>query len=71
MKQKPPTPFVSSTKAARAWGVSRSLVLRWCQQARIPGVFKVGRAWLIPADAKRPERRVRYENRFSTARAGE
>lgn len=46
------------TAAAERWGVTPSLVRRWCREGRIPGAVQAGpRAWLIPADARRPEPR--------------
>mgnify|MGYP000854762012 CR=1 FL=1 len=49
-----PAPLTVSAAAAR-WGVTPSLVRRWCREGRIRGAVRVGpRAWVIPADAQRP-----------------
>lgn len=39
---------------AEQWGISDRRVRILCQQGKISGVIRNGRAWLIPADAKKP-----------------
>lgn len=38
------------------WGLTVRRVQYLCQEGRIEGAVKKGRQWLLPADAKRPER---------------
>jgi len=45
---------ISSKEAAEKWGITRRRVQTLCEQKRIPGVFKVGNTWAIPADAEKP-----------------
>lgn len=46
--------FISSKEAAEKWEITRRRVQTLCEQNRIPGVFKVGNTWAIPADAEKP-----------------
>lgn len=39
---------------AEQWGISDRRVRILCQQGKISGVIRNGRAWLIPADAEKP-----------------
>lgn len=39
---------------AEQWGISDRRVRILCQQGKISGVIRKGRAWLIPADAEKP-----------------
>ena len=41
--------WLTSNEAAEALGVSRCWILRLCQQGRVKGARKLGRAWMIPA----------------------
>ena len=38
------------------WGLTARRVQYLCQEGRIEGAVKKGRQWLLPADAKKPER---------------
>lgn len=57
------TPF-STKELAEEAGVTSTYVRKLCQDGKIDGAYKVGRDWLIPADAGRAwlkERRARWE----------
>ena len=41
--------WLTSNEAAEALGLSRVWILRLCQQGRVKGARKLGRAWMIPA----------------------
>ncbi|NPV89328.1 MAG: DNA-binding protein [Firmicutes bacterium] len=47
--------YVSAKQTAQKWGISERRVQTLCEQGRIEGVFRLGRAWAIPQDAKKPE----------------
>ena len=56
-----PTGFISAAEMARRWGVSESLIARWCRRDRFPGAFRgatnrTGRKWYIPIATQRPPR---------------
>lgn len=46
--------YMSGKEAAQKWGISLRYVQRYCVEGRIPGAVKLGRAWAIPCDAKKP-----------------
>lgn len=49
-------------EAADKWGIGPRMVSVYCENDRIPGAFKKGNLWLIPADAEKPiDRRTRDE----------
>lgn len=47
--------YISAKQTAQKWGISERRVQILCEQGRIEGVFKLGHAWAIPKDAKKPE----------------
>lgn len=53
--------YLTSAECAKKWNVSQRRVAIYCKEGRIEGAFLMGRMWLIPKDAKKPEdpRRVR------------
>lgn len=46
--------FMTASQAARLWHISQRRVQILCAEGRIPGVFKLGDAWAIPADSSKP-----------------
>lgn len=46
--------FMTASQAANLWHISQRRVQVLCAQGRIPGVFKLGDAWAIPADSSKP-----------------
>lgn len=46
--------YRSVAQMAEQWGISDRRVRILCQQGKISGVIRNGRAWLIPADAEKP-----------------
>lgn len=48
------TGYISICEASHKWGVSERRVNQYCAQGRIPGLFRFGRSWAIPADAEKP-----------------
>ena len=47
--------YMTATQASTKWGVSPRRVQILCAEGRIPGVFKLGEAWAIPVNVKKPE----------------
>lgn len=60
--------YRSVAQMAKQWGVSDRRVRILCQQGKISGVIRKGRAWLIPADAEKPidGRTTRYQRNDSS-----
>ena len=46
--------FMTITQAAEKWGITVRRVQVLCAENRVDGAFRVGKAWIIPADAKKP-----------------
>lgn len=46
--------YYSATEIAQKWGISGRRVGLLCAQGRILGATKIGKTWLIPADAEKP-----------------
>ena len=46
--------YIGIDEAAKRWGVSKRFVQLLCSEGRIAGVTRLGRAWMIPDNAKKP-----------------
>lgn len=46
--------FITASQAAEKWKISQRRVQILCAEGRIPGVFKLGEYWAIPADIQKP-----------------
>lgn len=46
--------FITIKQAAEKWGISDTRIRVLCRDGKIPGAFHEGKAWRIPADAKKP-----------------
>ncbi len=46
--------YMSVKQAAAKWGVSDRRIRFLCSEDKIPGAYRQGRSWAIPADAKKP-----------------
>jgi hypothetical protein len=46
--------FMTITQAAEKWEVSVRRAQVLCAENRVAGAFRIGRAWIIPKDAKKP-----------------
>lgn len=53
--------YITAAQAAKKWKISQRRVQILCLNERIPGVFKLGDAWAIPANAQKPVD-SRYKN---------
>lgn len=51
--------YITASEAAKKWGVSGRSITYHLIAGRIPGAFKKGKLWLIPADAQRPANKRR------------
>ena len=50
--------YLSARETAEKWGVSMTMIRRYCTQGRIPGAVYRDGVWRIPEDAIRPTRTV-------------
>ncbi|MDO4515350.1 MAG: helix-turn-helix domain-containing protein [Lachnospiraceae bacterium] len=46
--------FMTTKQAAEKWGLSERRLQTICNEGKISGVVKFGKAWAIPVDAERP-----------------
>ena len=46
--------YLSIRETAQKWGLSSRRIQVLCAEERIPGVFRIGNMWAIPADAEKP-----------------
>ena len=46
---------ITAKEAAKKWGITPRQVQLLCAKGRIPGAVRFGHAWLIPADAQKPQ----------------
>lgn len=47
--------FMSAKEASEKWGISKRRVQVLCAEGRIEGAVKVGIAWVIPQNTRKPE----------------
>ena len=45
--------YMSAKEAAAKWGITDRRVQVLCEQGRIEGIFRLGNAWAIPANAEK------------------
>lgn len=50
----------SVSEISRQWNISERSVRNYCANGRVDGAILAGKTWLIPADAKKPERMTRH-----------
>ena len=46
--------YITAKEAAAKWGISERRVQVLCEQNRIKGVQRLGKAWAIPRNAVKP-----------------
>ena len=46
--------YISTIQASQKWGISTRRIHTLCAEGRIEGVCRLGIAWAIPKDAKKP-----------------
>ncbi|MBQ7445415.1 MAG: DNA-binding protein [Clostridia bacterium] len=46
--------FMTSAQAAEKWGITVRRAQVLCAENRVDGAFRVGKSWILPADAKKP-----------------
>ena len=48
--------FLTVSEIAKKWKISERSVRNYCQQGRVKGAELKGKTWIIPEDAKKPDR---------------
>lgn len=57
---------LSVAEISKLWNVSERSVRNYCAEGRIPGAMLVGKTWMIPSDAVKPDRKARVSNNKKT-----
>ena len=55
--------YMTAKETAIKWDISERRVQVLCEQGRIEGVQRLGKAWAIPQNAKKPSDARRVEHR--------
>ena len=64
--------YISIAEAAEKWGITRRRVQVLCNEGRIPGLERFGRAWAIPVNANKPtDARKSKENTLNSRGKGD
>lgn len=50
--------YITTKDAAAKWGISTSRITILANEGRIPGAQRLGRSWLIPANATKPSKLI-------------
>ena len=58
--------YLSVSEIAKLWNLSERSIRNYCAEGRIPGAMLVGKTWMIPSDAVKPERKPRISNNKKT-----
>ncbi len=58
--------FLSVAEIAKLWNMSERSVRNYCAEGRIPGAMLVGKTWMIPSGAVKPDRKARLSNSKKT-----
>lgn len=57
--------YITAKEAAGKWGITDRMVLHYCVSGRIDGAMKMGKMWIIPNSAIKPQDK-RYKNSGKT-----
>lgn len=49
--------YITTKEASKKWGISTIRITILANEGRIPGAYRLGKSWLIPASAVKPEAR--------------
>ncbi len=55
--------YLTSSEIAKIWSLSDRSVRNYCNHGKVPGAILNGKTWLIPQEAQKPKRQVRFSNR--------
>ena len=54
--------YMTLKQASEKWGISPRMINYYCSAGRITGAEKMGKVWLIPKDAEKPNDKRRKKN---------
>ena len=51
--------YMTTLEASEKWGISTRRITKLCNEDRIEGATLMGRTWIIPRDAEKPDEQKR------------
>lgn len=63
--------YLSISQVAEKWGIKQRRIRALCAEGRIPGAFKMGAYWCIPADSKKPSDERIKSGKYIKIKTGE
>lgn len=51
--------YATTEEMSQKWGITRRRITKLCNEGRIQGAVLMGRTWIIPKDAPKPEEQKR------------
>lgn len=58
--------YLSVSEISKLWNLSERSIRNYCAKGRINGAMLVGKTWMIPSDAVKPERKARVSDNKKT-----
>lgn len=58
--------YLSVLEIAKLWNLSERSIRNYCAEGRIPGAMLIGKTWMIPSTAVKPDRKERVSNNKKT-----
>lgn len=58
--------YVSTNYISKVWNISERSVRNYCAMGRVDGARLVGKIWMVPENAKKPQRQVRHSKAART-----
>ena len=52
--------YITTKETSELWNVSDQMIRKYCREGRISGAIQKDGVWLVPEDAKKPER-IKHE----------
>ena len=53
--------YISVSESAKKWNISERSVRNYCAEGRVPGAVLVGKTWMVPESAEKPNRKTRSD----------
>ena len=55
--------YMTVAEASKKWNISQRSVRNYCAEGRVDGAVLVGKCWMVPVDAQKPQRKNKQENK--------
>ena len=57
--------LATASQMSKKWNISQRRVQILCAEGRVPGAFKLGETWAIPAETPKPEDKRQKDGKHS------